>query len=214
MNEHSEEQSSRRDRERERHRREILHAAERIFIAKGFEATTIEEIAKEAQFAVGTLYLFFKGKEELYGCVIQRIAHDFMEQFQSRVLTQKNPEDALATLIELRLTHFDNHRAFFRLVFASPADGRIDLARALPPQCRQVHDRYIADVTKLFQQGISEGIFDAVDPLYLTLSLEGIIKALFAYWSQHPPTEPLTQNIATLQRQFLGRAKIHLGKSV
>jgi AcrR family transcriptional regulator len=40
---------SRRDRERETHRREILEAAERVFAVKGYEAATVEEIAREAR---------------------------------------------------------------------------------------------------------------------------------------------------------------------
>ena len=151
------EQLSRKDRERERHRNEILDAAEAIFVRNGYEAATVEEIAKQAEFAVGTLYLFFKGKDELYGCVIQRIAQDFMDQFEKRILSLENAEDALAALIELRLTHFDEHRAFFRLVFGTSPGGGVDPVRYLPPQCVELHTRYIEAVTRLFQQGHRTG---------------------------------------------------------
>ncbi|MGA2496536.1 MAG: TetR/AcrR family transcriptional regulator [Tepidisphaeraceae bacterium] len=203
-------QMSRKDRERERHRSEILDAAERVFVSKGYEATTVGAVAKEAEFAVGTLYLFFKSKEELYGCVIQRIAEDFIEQFETRVLTRENAEEALAALIELRLTHFDNHQGFFRLVLTNSPGNQANPARVLPPQCRELNDRYIDAVARLFQQGISQGIFDRADPLYLALCLEGIINAFLAYWSRHPSTEPLPRRIAKMKREFIGRIKVHL----
>ena len=66
-------QMPRRERERAQHRCEILDAAERVFVSKGYEAATVEEIAKGAEFSVGTLYQFFAGKRELYECVIERI---------------------------------------------------------------------------------------------------------------------------------------------
>lgn len=198
---------SRKDRERERHRGEILDAAEVVFIRNGYGAATVEEIAKQAEFAVGTLYLFFKGKDELYGCVIQRIIQEFTEQFEKRVLTTEGADEAIAALIELRLRHFDEHRPFFQLVFAPSPSGRVDP----PPQCVEMYDKYIEAVSKLFQQGVSQGIFDEADPLYLALFLEGILNAFVAHWSRHPPTEPLAERVAKMKREFLGRIKVRLG---
>jgi len=112
---------SRREREREAHRRELLEAAERVFVREGYHGATVDEIAQEAEFAVGTLYNFFKGKEDLYVHVIEKIAQNFTEQFDQQVLSIEDPEQAIASLIELRLTHFEDHRGFFRIFFeASP----------------------------------------------------------------------------------------------
>lgn len=106
---------SRRDRERERHRREILEAAERIFGRNGYRATTVEAIAKEAEFAVGTLYKFFKGKEDIYSHVIEALFQRFMRECEESVLSIDDPEEAIAALIALRLMHSDEHRQFLRI---------------------------------------------------------------------------------------------------
>jgi TetR/AcrR family transcriptional regulator len=206
-------QMSRKDRERERHCREILEAAERIFANKGYYATTIEEIAKEAQFAVGTLYNLFKGKDDLYTRVIESCFRDFMERFEEKVLSIEDPEEALVALIELRLTHFHEHREFIRVIFETSPGSRMDPVRILPPQLATIHDQYTKAVTNLFKQGISQGIFDEADPLYHTLCLEGIINAFVAYWSRHTPTEPLTDRVAKISREFLGRIKLRLNGS-
>ena len=67
---------TRKERERERHRREMLEAAERVFVRKGYHDATVEEIAQEAEFAVGTLYNFFKGKDDLYARVVEMPFYD------------------------------------------------------------------------------------------------------------------------------------------
>ncbi len=67
----SEEALSRREREREAHRREIMEAAVRIFARKGFAASTMEEIAYEAEFSKGAVYLHFGSKEELIVSILQ-----------------------------------------------------------------------------------------------------------------------------------------------
>ena len=60
------ESGTRRERERTQREAEIVAAAERIFCEKGFESASMDEIASAAQFTKRTVYLYFKGKEELF----------------------------------------------------------------------------------------------------------------------------------------------------
>ena len=63
----------RKERERERRRQQIIVAAKRVFSNKGFNKATMEDIATEAELSPGTLYLYFKNKEELYASLSIRI---------------------------------------------------------------------------------------------------------------------------------------------
>ncbi len=65
----------RKERERERRRQQIIVAAKRVFSDKGFSKATMEDIAKEAELSPGTLYLYFKNKDELYASLSLRILH-------------------------------------------------------------------------------------------------------------------------------------------
>jgi AcrR family transcriptional regulator len=199
---------SRKERERERHRREILEAAERVFVRKGYYLATVEQIAQEAQFAVGTIYNFFNGKEDLYAHVVEKFAQDFMEAFKQQVLTRSDPEEAIGALIELRLTHFEDHRGFFRVFFETSPGSRLDAPRALPPNCVGLYDRYLDAVSGIFKRGITDGLFDEMDPFYLTLSLEGIVNAFVAYWSRSEPSEPLATRVDKMRNAFLRRLRV------
>lgn len=201
---------SRKERERETHRREILDAAEAVFVRNGYHGATVEQIAREAEYSVGALYNFFKGKDDLYANVMGKIAQGFMDAFAARVLSLEDPERAIGALIELRLTHFDEHRGFFRVFFGTSPGSRIDPVMALPSQCVGLYDRYIEAVSKLFQRGVSRQVFGEADPLYLTLCLEGIINAFVSYWSRREPTEPLETRVEKMKAAFLGRLKIRL----
>ncbi len=203
-------QMSRKERERERHCQEILEAAERIFARKGYHATTVEEIAKEAEFAVGTLYNLFKGKDDLYTRVIERCVRDFLLQFEEKVLSMENPEEAVAALIELRLLHFDQHRGFVRAMFEAAPGSRLDPVQSLPTQVQDMYAGYIQAVTKLFEKGIARGVFDQADPFYFALCLEGVVNAFVAYWSKHEPAESPNVRAAKIQREFLERIKVRL----
>ena len=63
----------RKNRERERRRQQIIVAAKRVFSEKGFSKSTMEDIAREAELSPGTLYLYFKNKDELYASLSLRI---------------------------------------------------------------------------------------------------------------------------------------------
>jgi AcrR family transcriptional regulator len=64
--------AERRQREKDRRRLEIVEAAEKVFSQKGYEATTVEDIASAAELSKGTIYLYFESKEELHDAIVQR----------------------------------------------------------------------------------------------------------------------------------------------
>ena len=61
---------TRKEREKEFKKSEILDAAIHIFAKKGFKATTLDEIAEKSEFGKGTIYNYFSNKEELYKEII------------------------------------------------------------------------------------------------------------------------------------------------
>ena len=63
----------RKEREKENRRQQILIAARRVFIEKGYRNATMENVAMEAELCAGTLYLYFKSKEELFASLSIRI---------------------------------------------------------------------------------------------------------------------------------------------
>jgi len=63
----------RKERERGRRRQQIMIAAKRVFYTKGFAKVTMEDIAREAELSPGTLYLYFKNKDDLCASLSLRI---------------------------------------------------------------------------------------------------------------------------------------------
>jgi AcrR family transcriptional regulator len=63
----------RKEREKERRRQQIMVAAKRVFTEKGFSSATMEDIAASAELSAGTLYLYFKSKDELYASLSLRV---------------------------------------------------------------------------------------------------------------------------------------------
>lgn len=90
-------------------RKEILRAATESFSLFGYKATTISQVAKLANVGKGTIYLFFKNKEELFREIIKNLIQD-MERAANEVIQenqpfQENVHRALYRLLEFRLEH-------------------------------------------------------------------------------------------------------------
>jgi AcrR family transcriptional regulator len=69
--------AQRRRRERDQRYHTILAAAERLFCHQGYAKTKIQEVATEAEVAVGTVYLYFRNKEDLLIRLLDKIAFEF-----------------------------------------------------------------------------------------------------------------------------------------
>ena len=91
----------RKEREKERRRQQIMVAAKRVFSDKGFNKATMEDIAQEAELSPGTLYLYFKNKEELYASLSLRILQYLLIRVE-HVNEEKDsgPEEKLKSLVD------------------------------------------------------------------------------------------------------------------
>src|SRR4030095_6053518 len=81
----------RRERDRLRRRTDILLAAEDVFAAKGYHNASIEEIARAAEYATGTVYLYFKDKEALYVELFEEKIRELIQFIEQRICKEKQP---------------------------------------------------------------------------------------------------------------------------
>lgn len=144
---------------------ELLAAALAVFVAKGYAATRLEEVARRAGVAKATLYLYYENKLELFKAVVR---HALVANFDAVARAQaEGPGGARATLT-LFLTEF------MRRVAESPLSGipKLVMAEAgnFPELARFYHDEVIrrghALVTGVLARGIAAGEFRPVDVDY------------------------------------------------
>lgn len=110
--------AARRERERAQREAEILVAAERVISRHGFHGAGMTEIAREAEFAIGTLYGFFDSKEALYErLIVERTAS--LASAMSRALEASgSARERLERALDAKLSHMSEHLDFI-LIYAS-----------------------------------------------------------------------------------------------
>jgi AcrR family transcriptional regulator len=72
-------------RKADQRRATLIEAASKLFLEKGYEATTMDEIAAAAHFAKGTLYHYFANKAELLQVLREKFENEIMSRVRSRV---------------------------------------------------------------------------------------------------------------------------------
>ncbi len=95
--------NNRLEQQRAEKREKILKAAVRIFAEKGFYNTRISEIARDAGVADGTIYLYFKNKDDILITVFEESVADILVSFRKKLQDLDNPVDKLKAFIRLHL---------------------------------------------------------------------------------------------------------------
>jgi TetR/AcrR family transcriptional regulator, fatty acid metabolism regulator protein len=111
----------------------LLDAARRVFGKSGFEAATIDEIAREAGVAKGTVYLYYRSKRSIYWAALQQGIAELDAQTRERVRRAATLHEAIRNFILTKVEYFDERREFFRIYVqelsgqaARPAYGHAD----------------------------------------------------------------------------------------
>jgi AcrR family transcriptional regulator len=97
---------------------EILAAAHRVFAQKGFQGATIEEVAKTAEVAKGTVYLYYRSKHDLYWAALERGIVDMLEKTRASMEAADTTAAKILAFIETKVRYFDENRDFFRIYFS------------------------------------------------------------------------------------------------
>ncbi len=193
----------RKERERKRHREEILGAAEEIFADKGFHRTTVEDVAVRAEFSVGTIYNIFTGKEDLYQSLIKQRCQEISDEAHAALDQATNPLSLVEMFIRAKIDIFTKYQAFMKLYTRERMGDRFannELWReTVAPLYEQIRDRMV----EAFAKGIQEGIFDsAADPWELYIALEGITDGFLYDWLIHPEKTSFKDKYAIMLKLF------------
>jgi AcrR family transcriptional regulator len=161
---------------RENKRRRILTSALKLFARKGFEATALEEVARSSRLAKGTLYLYFKDKEDLYAQVVLDVL-DRLEAFVADGLERSQGAiEKLHSVAECQLRFFSGNRDYFRLFSALLTTEAPLVHRRLISPLLEKRRRLESFLEGLVEEGKKEGVIrDDVESPVVVYSYIGMV---------------------------------------
>lgn len=135
--------------------RRILTAAVKVFARQGFYHSTISQVAKEAGVADGTIYLYFKNKDDILVNFFSFITKQAFERFRLAVGSGKSSEDKLRYLIRSHLSAFQQDMNF-AIVYQVETHQSSRLAE---DQIREMSKMYRDIIAEIVEQGQAEGCY-------------------------------------------------------
>ncbi len=168
---------SRKVREKLARQKEILDAARELFLRKGFHETTLEEIARHADYGKGTIYNYFESKEDLFRSIIDQLTNELEQMVREAVA---GPEGIRAKLkayatavIRYANQNYDLFRFIAQVVFGSGI-----------PEYEAMLMRFRAGITEInrmisqyLEQEIAAGKARPFDPLVLIELFDGMVRS-------------------------------------
>lgn len=103
-------------REKEQKKNLFLDCAEQLFFSKGFKETTIDDIVECAEYSKGTLYLYFKSKEEMLGHINLRAVNTMFGMFKDYSLKAKNGLEKLYAIGNANFDFMEEYSKYFEIM--------------------------------------------------------------------------------------------------
>jgi AcrR family transcriptional regulator len=154
----------------------ILDAAERHFLARGYEATKVDEIAADADVAVGSIYNHFGSKAGLHAALAERAMQadrDFMDR---AYLSGGTPVEQIYAAAEQYLAFYLAYPDYFRMLAFPGPPGQYAAGRDLAQRLARSVDEQNRRLVEALRQGIEAGALRVVDP-------EQVAAVLWAAWN-------------------------------
>jgi len=131
----------------------ILEAAVKVFAEQGFYQSTISQIAREAGVADGTIYLYFKNKDDILVQFFKYKTKLVFDRFREEVDKADNCFDKLRNLVRRHLEEFQNDRNMAVLYQAETHQN----SRLVEDQIKEMSKLYLDIVSEIVEQGQEEG---------------------------------------------------------
>ncbi|HEX7066329.1 MAG TPA: TetR/AcrR family transcriptional regulator [Bacillales bacterium] len=136
--------------------KKIIDAAVVVIAEHGFDQAQISKIAKQAGVADGTIYLYFKNKEDLLISLFREKMGQFIRHIENEIADKKTIEEKLFKMIEM---HFRQLSADYRLAVVTQLELR-QSNKGLRAKIGEVLKPYLVVIDDILEKGKEQGVFD------------------------------------------------------
>jgi AcrR family transcriptional regulator len=164
----------------EQRKLQILQAAEEVFTEKGFDDARMDDIAQQTGLSKGTLYLYFKSKDEVILAILDR-----MFRLEFRHLERQNLGDGTATAAIGRMTDLVAKDMASFLTVAPIIYSFLALAfrnRYVKRALKEYINRFVDLLRPVIQRGIVSGEFRKVDAQEVAIAAGAVIEGTLLLW--------------------------------
>jgi AcrR family transcriptional regulator len=165
-----------------RRRKRILAAAEEVFSARGYYEASITEIALGADLAVGTIYLYFRDKADLYGSVIVVKMNEVVTRLEGALNAEASAKACLRAAAQALFAYYETNRQFFELFLHQQQMARSPLNEEHWKQMEELKRRNLTSIEGCIVRGQQSGELKSGDPRLYAVAFLGITLQMIRQW--------------------------------
>ena len=155
----------------------LLTAAIRVFGESGFDAATMERIAREADVAKGTTYLYYKSKQSIYDAALSSGLAELDARPHAALENCPGLHEAITAFITTRAAYFFEHRDFFRMYVAA-ISRHITNPKSRPSEFQSIIDRQTRRLEQTIVRAVARREIRRVDPAATALAIFDVTRGL------------------------------------
>jgi len=161
-------------------RERILDAAVRVLAKKGFHSTRVSEVAKAAGVADGTIYLYFKSKDELLVSLFEDRVERLLAFLQADLPRSGNASDKLRRIIELQLGLLEGERDLAEVLTVILRQSTKLMKKYAAPK----FNAYLDSIARVVADGQATGeLRDDVSPHLVARAMFGALDGIAMTWA-------------------------------
>ena len=192
---------SRKERERLRHRQEILSAALQLFAEKGFHNVSMQEIATAAQFATGTLYNFFPSKEDLFFELLAAAADAGLGLILPALEGTDDERHKLSLFIRSHERIVREQAVALRLYLLESRGWCLPGPR-VEAKKKEIDARVTSRLSSVIAAGVRKGSFNDIDPVIAAKCLSAVLESLILVAVEDPQAVDLPADLEKVEAVF------------
>ncbi len=155
--------AERKEKEKAQRREDILDAAKRVFLERGFRGATIEAIAEECELSAGAIYLYFKNKDDLYSAINMR-ALEFLDKQIAKIVDDGTltVEKKLKAVWDVLYHHFAADPVSLRAILHFQLEDSLQiLSHESLSRLNTLSQSFMGRIASIFKAGIGQGRFQS-----------------------------------------------------
>lgn len=149
----------RRHREKEQRRKQILDTARELLFRKGIDATSINQIARNAELSVGTLYLYFKNKESLFAALQEEGLTLLCDKIKEESEKGSTPREKLEKIALAYMDFSEEHRKYFDIMNYFLSSPEIVFSARLKTRV----DKHVNRILSLVEDALKDSVLKNAD---------------------------------------------------
>lgn len=157
----------------------IIQAATRVFARKGFYNSKVADVAKEAQVADGTIYLYFKNKDDLLISIFEESMDTFTSAVRQSMENASDPVEKLKRFITLHLDLVRQHQDTSQVLQVELRQSSKFMKEYAGNKFRE----YLSIISEILKEGKAKGIFrESLNPFIVKRAIFGAIDEMALEW--------------------------------